>query len=460
MDLIDSTKQLITHILPGNHLRAASVLLCLLFILDLFPGSSVSNGNSAGPALTDNMLSVSPQGLDFPQPAETTEIANLDPPPAEQDVRFTTEVKPGDNLSLIFARAGLTPKDVYKVVSSDSQGKILSNLFPGYVLAFDISQSGILKQLEVIKTPLESYRFSLDDNSGYTAEHIIRQPEIRQNFKQASINDSLFLAAQEGGISASITMELAGIFSGVIDFIQDTRAGDTFNVLYEEKFLDGKFIGNGAILAAQFTNQGQTYTALRYTKVDGDTDYFNPAGESMRKAFLRNPVDFVRISSNFSLARKHPLLNTIRAHKGTDYAAPSGTPVVATSDGKVVWAARNGTFGNLIVIQHGERFQTKYAHLSKYARGIKKGARVKQGQVIGYVGMTGSATGPHLHYEFLMDGVHRNYRTIIDKLPKAESIATSEMTRFRQQTQALVASLDSHARTQTLAQNIHIPEAQ
>jgi murein DD-endopeptidase MepM/ murein hydrolase activator NlpD len=258
------------------------------------------------------------------------------------------------------------------------------------------------------------------------------------------------MAAQNGGISAALTMELAGIFGGVIDFMLDTRQGDTFTVIYEEKYLNGEFIGNGQILAAQFINQGEIHTALRYLNANGEINYYSPNGESMRKAFLKNPVDFVRISSNFNPSRRHPILNTIRAHKGTDYAAPTGTPVVATADGRVTFAARNGTYGKLVVIKHNDRFETKYAHLNSYANGIQNGTRVRQGQVIGYVGSTGSATGPHLHYEFLMDGIHRNSRTIHDQLPKAESIAANEIPRFREQTQLLVAKIDTEADT-TLA---------
>ncbi|MDT8398841.1 MAG: peptidoglycan DD-metalloendopeptidase family protein [Pseudomonadales bacterium] len=373
-------------------------------------------------------------------------------PLIETDRRYLAEVKTGDNLTVLFKQAGLSPRDVFLITNSRSEAPILNNLRPGYTLVFDINDTGRLASLEVITTPLESYLFTLDEQSKYGMEHIQREPDVIQTFKQATIEDSLFMAATKGGISAPITMELADIFSGVIDFILDTRSGDTFTVLYEEKFLNGKFIGNGAILAAQFSNQGETYTALRYQNKQGDWAYYNTDGESMKKAFLRNPIDIVRISSNFSLARKHPILNTIRAHKGTDYAAPRGTPVQATSDGRVVYAARNGSFGKLVVLQHGERFQTKYAHLSDYAKGIKAGARVRQGQVIGYVGTTGSATGPHLHYEFLMDGVHRNYRTIHDKLPKAEAIAANEMQGFREQTQILLAHLDSFSQNPSLAQ--------
>ena len=171
----------------------------------------------------------------------------------------------------------------------------------------------------------------------------------------------------------------------------------------------------------------------------------------MRKAFLQNPVDFTRISSGFSLSRKHPILNTIRAHKGTDYAAPRGTPVVATSDGRVTFADSNGSFGKLVVIQHGERFVTKYAHLNAYEKNIKTGVRVRQGDVIGYVGSTGSATGPHLHYEFLMDGAHRDSRRVFDQLPRAESISSAELEDFRSQTLPLVTTLEIHQRNMVVA---------
>jgi murein DD-endopeptidase MepM/ murein hydrolase activator NlpD len=173
-------------------------------------------------------------------------------------------------------------------------------------------------------------------------------------------------------------------------------------------------------------------------KEDGTVGYYNPEGESMRKAFLRNPLDVLRISSNFNPNRRHPILNTIRAHKGTDYAAPTGTPIRATSDGRITRASRNGSFGNLVVIQHNGSFETKYAHLSKYGPGIKRGVNVRQGDIIGYVGTTGSATGPHLHYEFLMNGVHQNPSTILDNLPQAVSIEPGEMVQFKSDTTELL----------------------
>lgn len=476
MDPFDSIKRRLDGFLPKHHrvlLVALAAVLVIVTHENDYEGLVLVSRHSqhdpvmettgvpqSAPAANDGFLQASgsllPQLQALPSPPEPEPVAPDPVVPVADGPDYVTEVKTGDNLSLIFARAGLSAQDVYQVTRSAPQVRVLSNLYPGYTLEFFLDDDKALERLVISKNRLESTMITHDDQDRYVAEEIIREPEIRQVFREATIEDSLFLAAQHGGISAAITMELAGIFGGVIDFLQDTRRGDTFNLLYEEKYLDGEYIGNGAILAAQFTNQGETHTAVRYVNMAGDSGFYNPEGESMRKAFLRNPVDFTRISSSFSLSRKHPILNTIRAHKGTDYAAPRGTPVVAAGSGRITWAARNGSFGKLVVIRHGERFETKYAHLNDYARGVKEGARVKQGQVIGYVGSTGGATGPHLHYEFLMDGVHRNSRTIHDKLPKAESVPGNEIQRFQEHTQILLSQLEVHAgNTKNIAQHTH-----
>ena len=347
------------------------------------------------------------------------------------------EVKSGDNLSAIFSKVGLSDQDLFRILNSSDEAKVLNQVYPGYQLDFlipvNIDGDGELEQLRLLKSPLEGFLFTLNNNN-YDVESILNFPQLRPTFKAGTIADSLFMAGQREQIPAVTIMEMANIFGGVIDFILDPRAGDDFSILYDEKYLDGEFIGHGDILATQYTNQGKTFTAVRYIDEEGEAGYYNAEGESMRKAFLRSPIDVFRISSNFNPSRRHPILNTIRAHKGTDYAAPRGTPIRATSDGQVTRASRNGSFGNLVIVKHAGGFETKYAHLSKYANGVKKGKRVRQGDIIGYVGTTGSATGPHLHYEFLMGGVHQNPRTIIDKLPKAKSIDPAEMDSFHTQT--------------------------
>ena len=315
-----------------------------------------------------------------------------------------------------------------------------------------IPEAGELEQLRLLKSPLEGYLFTLNDGN-YTIQPIQKQAQIAQAFKVGAIADSLFMAGQREQIPAITIMEMANIFGGVIDFILDPRSGDQFSILYEEKYLDGEFVDNGEILATQYTNQGKQFIAVRYVDEEGETGFYNPNGESMRKAFLRSPLDVFKISSNFNPRRRHPILNTIRAHKGTDYAAPSGTPIRATSDGRVTWARRNGSFGNLVIVKHDGGFQTKYAHLSKYANGVRNGKRIRQGDIIGYVGATGGATGPHLHYEFLVNGVHQNPRTILDKLPKAKSIDPTEMDRFRSQTASLLANFSELNSSQLITLN-------
>ena len=271
------------------------------------------------------------------------------------------------------------------------------------------------------------------EDGKFRVERQIREPEVRIVEKSGEITSSLFLAGQAAGLSDNLIMELANLFGGVIDFVLDPREGDTLHVVYETLYLDDQYFSDGNIIAAAFTNKGETFTAYRYTDASGRLGYFNERGESMRKAFLMAPLDFTRISSNFNPRRVHPVYKTSRPHRGTDYAAPKGTPVFAAGDGRVIESDYNRANGNYVFIQHGEKYVTKYLHLNK--RHVKKNQRVSQSQIIGTVGSTGTATGPHLHYEFLVNGVHQNPRTIHKKLPKAKSLAATEMPRFKAQTQ-------------------------
>lgn len=340
---------------------------------------------------------------------------------------LSATVHRGDNLSLVFSRLGLGAKTVHQLLQSQGENKELARLFPGQEIDLSIDPHGNLISLHLRPDRLVDIEYRRSD-AGFERFQTIRTPERREVYRQATLENSLFVAGARAGLSDKLIMELAGIFNGVIDFVLDPRSGDTFSLLYEELWLDGERIGDGKILAAEYTNSGQRHTAFRYVDQRGDSGYFDGEGVSMQKAFLRAPLDFKRISSNFNLRRKHPVYKRIKAHRGIDYAAPTGTPVFAAGDGRVVSSAYTSANGNYVVIRHGERYTTKYLHLSK--RKAKVGQRVKQGQIIGLVGATGLATGPHLHYEFLVDGVHRNPRTIIDQLPRARSIARAEMSRF------------------------------
>ncbi len=237
----------------------------------------------------------------------------------------------------------------------------------------------------------------------------------------------------------STTLALADLFAWDIDFVNDIQPGDTFTVTYEEIYDHGKYVEDGPILAARFVNDGHQYLAVRYVSPDGHAGYYTPDGRSLRKAFLRAPLEFTRVSSPFSLHRRHPILNLIRAHKGVDYAAPIGTPVRAAGDGRVIFAGRKGGYGNVVELDHAHGIMTVYGHLSRFARGLRVGEHVAQGAVIAYVGMTGLATGPHLHYEFRVNGVYKNPQTV--SLPDAVPIDAALRADFLAQTGPLLGSL-------------------
>jgi len=347
-------------------------------------------------------------------------------------------VQKGDNLSLIFKRAGYTTRDVHDVVNQAPDGKSLARIFPGQTIAFQADENRALATIKHTRSRLETVIYSRGPD-GYTSEVETREPERREAWASGEIASSLFIAGTEAGLSQNIIMELANVFGGVIDFALDPRRGDTFHLIYEERYVDGEKLDDGEIVAASFTNKGESFNAFRYQDTEGHTSYYNEEGVSMRKAFLMAPVDFTRISSNFNPRRLHPIYKTNRPHRGIDYAARRGTPVFAAGDGRVTRSGYSRANGNYVVIQHGEQYTTKYLHLNK--RSVKKGQRVSQSQVIGTVGSTGAATGPHLHYEFLMNGVHRNPRTIHKKLPKAKSLPEGEMARFRESINVSVAQL-------------------
>jgi murein DD-endopeptidase MepM/ murein hydrolase activator NlpD len=348
-------------------------------------------------------------------------------------------VKSGDSIAAIFARFDIPPRQLHALLEQGGPTENLKKIYPGQKLRIMTSAEQGLLRLSYPIDRLNTLEIVRKDD-GFDVGTVTRTPEFRRKNASGVIDSSLFLAAGKAGLSDSLTMELAGIFGWDIDFALDIRKGDRFTVLYQEMYVDGENIGNGTILAAEFINQGKRYQAVRYTDAGGKTDYYSLDGKSMRKAFLRTPVEFSRISSGFSLGRKHPILNRIRAHKGVDYAAATGTPIKATGDGKIVFRGRKGGYGNAIVIQHGTRYSTLYGHMSKFRSGLATGSRVRQGQIIGYVGMTGLATGPHLHYEFRINGVHRDPLRV--KLPGADPLAEKYRADFDNKAGALMAQLD------------------
>jgi murein DD-endopeptidase MepM/ murein hydrolase activator NlpD len=358
----------------------------------------------------------------------------------------TEKVLNGDSLSQIFSRLNLSAIVLDKVLSSDEQAKELTKLYPGEEIRFAFDDQQQLVAIEYAPSKLETLKLSLSTDNSFKLEYTIKEPEVRLTYRKASLQNSLFLDGNRAGLSQATIMQIANIFSGVIDFALDTRKGDSFDALYEEKYVDDKYIGAGRLLAASYTNEKETFTAYRYEFEDGTASYFNPEGISMRKTFLRAPLDFTRVSSEFNLRRMHPVHKKIRAHRGIDYSAPTGTPVYAAGDGRVSKAGYSPANGNFVFIAHNNQYMTKYLHFHK--RFVKTGQRVKQGDVIGTVGSTGYATGPHLHYEFLLNGVHRNPRSIAKLLPPADPIPKKDKERFVQQVKTINLEYDKYKTAQ------------
>jgi len=415
---------------PRRHLIVSAALAGCLLALTAYPGKYTEVKRQIA----------EPIAIVIEEPAPEAE----EPSYLELDWK-EQRVASGDNLSTLFQRAKLSPLDVYKVSSSKS-GRALRNLYPGETFRFGVNNDGILAELQYIKSPLESHIFTYK-NGSYIAEKQLRQPEVLVSYREGVIKDSLYMAGKEANLPDKLIMELANIFGWDIDFVFDIRRGDSFSLTYEDRYLEGEKLGTGNIIAASFTNRGKTYQAVRYTDSKGRSNYYTPEGRSMRKAFLRTPLDIFRISSGFNLRRKHPIHKKIKAHRGVDYAAPRGTPVYAAGDGKVIATGYSKPNGNYVFVQHGQTYTTKYLHLNR--KKVRKGQTVRQRQLIGTVGSTGYATGPHLHYEFLVNGVHRNPRTV--KLPQSQPIAKAEKAAFLKATKSSLAQLAEYQRPTQLA---------
>jgi len=416
---------------PRHHLMMASAVGCCLLVLALYPVSDAEANRKIA------------ESIEIPV---TTQLPIIAPEEIEPALNWTEQrVSSGDSLSTLFTRAELTAIDVYQV-SSSQDGKLLRNLYPGEVFRFGLDSVGQLQELHHIQTKLVSRIFTREGKS-YSSEQRVLEPDTLLNYREGVIKDSLYMSGLEADLPDKLIMELANIFAWDIDFVFDIRSGDSFSLLFEENFLKGEKLSVGDIVAATFTNRGKTYQAVRYTNDQGVTNYYTPEGLSMRKAFLRTPLDIFRISSGFNLRRKHPIHKKIKAHRGVDYAAPRGTPVYSAGDGKVIAAGYSKANGNFVFVQHGQTYITKYLHLNN--KKVRKGQSVRQRQLIGTVGSTGYATGPHLHYEFLVNGVHRNPRTV--KLPQANPIPKAELMAFQTATQPMLRQLAQHGGTSTFA---------
>lgn len=368
-------------------------------------------------------------------------------PPEPAGERIVLQVQSGDSLDRLFRRHGLSVADLHRLLRVADAAPHLKRIRPGDT--FEIVHDGEAV-LSLTRRVSETRSLVVDQGEkGYVASFLEHPVELRTTRATGLITSSFYAAGLAAGLSDATIMRLAGIYAWDIDFALDIRRDDWFAVVYEEVWQDGRKLRDGEIVAAEFNNQRRSYRAVRFADVDGRPRYYTPGGDAMRKAFLRAPVDFTRVSSNFNPNRLHPVLKTRRPHQGVDYAAPTGTPIMAAGDGRVVSAGVNGGYGKAVVLQHGSNVTTLYAHMSRIAPGMRAGRRVSQGEVIGYVGMTGLASGPHLHYEYRINGVHKNPRTV--ELPKADPVPAARRAEFAAVTAPLLAELESLGPTRLAA---------
>jgi murein DD-endopeptidase MepM/ murein hydrolase activator NlpD len=402
--------------LPRPHKWLVSSIALLVVVLALFPSDRASASRNSDAALLEI-------GKRYELPINISQIASLsDASLADGPDWKVFQVRSGDTLAKIFKRAGLTPRDTYDVSQAGVLAKKLLMIKPGEMVSVQIDEDGAFVGLAYGLNPTDTLVVKKQANGELLSAVDKKEVDTRLNYAQGTIDSSFWHAGVKANLSENQIMSLATIFGWDIDFALELRKGDNFNVVFEEKYIDGEFAEYGNIISAQFTNNGNTFTAIRYT----DGIFYTPEGRSMRKSFLRAPVSFKYISSNFKKRRFHPVQKRWKAHRGVDYAANRGTPVMAAGDGKVISSSYNKYNGNYVFIQHGEKFVTKYLHFTK--RKVKTGQSVKQGDIIGTVGSTGLASGPHLHYEFLVNGVHRNPRTV--SLPKALPIDKKQRAAF------------------------------
>jgi murein DD-endopeptidase MepM/ murein hydrolase activator NlpD len=338
---------------------------------------------------------------------------------------LTLTIRRGDTLDKLFRSHDLHLGHLAQIARLDEAGKQFRKIKPGDVFEITHDDGELIRLYSELN--LTSALQVEREESGFSASIVDRPIEIRKRMAHGTIESSLFESGLEAGLSDKLIMNIAGIFAWDVDFVLDIRSGDNYYVQWEEIWQDGEFVTDGEIIAAEFNNDGRQHQAIRFVYDSGSSDYFTPKGNSVRKAFLRSPVDF-RVSSSFNPNRLHPVLKTRRPHRGVDYAAPHGTPIKASGDGKVIFRGVKSGYGNVVILQHGGNITTLYAHMSRFASSVRAGSRVRQGQTIGYVGATGMVTGAHLHYEYRLNGVHRNPRTV--KLPQAEPIADKYREKF------------------------------
>ena len=417
-------------------------------------GIALINGlGSSDPKPVSSETPVMMAADELPLPTEEKDAATITsdvmesaamPEPEPEFDKLSLTVGRGDTMEKLFRRNRLDIGQLMAIAQLDEAKQRFRRIKPGDVFEVEHDNGDIISLYS--KLDLTSALQIEKSEEGFAARVVERPIEIRRRHAYGVIESSLFESAAQAGLSDKTIMNVAGIFAWDVDFILDIRSGDNYYVQYEEIWQEGEFVTDGEIIAAEFNNNGRQIRAIRFKDKNEVTDYFTPEGNSVRKAFIRAPVDFTRISSNFNPNRRHPILNTIRAHRGVDYAAPRGTPIKAAGDGKVIFRGTKSGYGKVVILQHGGNITTLYAHMSGFAAKARVGTRVRQGQTIGYVGMTGLATANHLHYEYRLNGVHRNPRTV--SLPDAEPIAEEYRQQFLAEAAPILEELEKFKSTQ------------
>ncbi len=346
----------------------------------------------------------------------------------------------GDTIAELLRRLNVDDIAASNYLRNNKDAESLHRLSSGKIVQAETRADGSLLSLRYINNSGNQVIIE-KTNDNFTTRTLNINVEKRILMRTGQINSSLFAATDAAGLSDAAANQLADMFSGDIDFHRDLRKGDQFSVNYEMNYSNGEPVSTGNILAAEFINQGHQYRALYFETSPNHGSYFSPDGKSMRKAFLRSPIEFSRVSSGFSLSRLHPILNKMRAHKGTDYAAPIGTKVKATADGTVTFVGKQGGYGNVVTLTHQGRYSTVYGHLSRFASGLHRGQRVSQGEIIAYVGQTGMATGPHLHYEFKINGQQHDPLRVA--LPDAKPINAVQKAQFLTATASITGLLNT-----------------
>lgn len=405
----------------------------------------ISSQNNKPVLSLENNIAAAEKKILTPAKIDMAAVAQISPDAGAtttiRDKWHTITVQVGDTLSKLFEKLGVSTTVLDKIINNSAGKSELTNIYPGQELAFLFDERAELKEIKLNLSSTKDLHVTKTDK-GFKYHYEEKQPTKKVLFKTAKINGSLYATAQRVGLDDKLIMQMADIFGCDIDFSLDIRDNDSFRVLYEEEYILDQKIKTGKILAVEFNNQGKLYKAVRYTDNKGHSGYYSPEGFSLQKTFLRSPVEFTRISSHFSHARRHPILHKIRSHKGVDYAAPSGTPVKSAADGKISFIGTKGGYGKSVEIMHGQKYSTFYAHLSRFGKKLKHGSTVKQGEIIGYVGKTGLATGAHLHYEFRINGVHHNPVTV--SLPRTQSIPSKYHHEFTLYASNMISLLDSH----------------